>query len=131
MESAVTEFLSQLGRSDCRIDVSGGSADAPVLADRHAMTLVLHNLLDNAVKYSGGGSVRLRCDTGPGILPDDQQRIFQKFVRGASAAATNVKGTGLGLALVKLIVSGHGGEVRVNSQPDAGSTFTVVLPAQG
>ena len=142
MESAVADFLSQLGRSDCRIEVSGGDAKAPVLADRDAMTLVLHNLLDNAVKYSGGRSVRLSCepegdriafmvsDDGPGISAEDQRHIFQKFVRGASAAATNVKGTGLGLAMVKLIVSGHRGEIRVSSQPDAGSTFTVVLPAQ-
>lgn len=142
MESAVTDFLSQLGRSDCRIEVIGGERKAPVLADRHAMTLVLHNLLDNAVKYSGGRSVRVTCepegdriafsvsDEGPGISVEDQHRIFQKFVRGASAAATNVKGTGVGLAMVKLIVSGHGGEIRVSSRPDAGSTFTVVLPAQ-
>lgn len=143
MESAVADFLSQLGRSDCRIELSGGTTEAPVLADRHAITLVLQNLLDNAVKYSGGRSVRLCCepegdriafsvsDEGPGISVEDQHRIFQKFVRGASAAATNVKGTGVGLAMVKLIVSGHGGEIRVNSAPDAGSTFTVVLPAQG
>ena len=141
MEFAVTDFLSQLGRSDCRIEVSG-KAEARVLADRNALTLVLHNLLDNAVKYSGGRSVRMCCeaegdrvafsviDEGPGISPEDQVRIFQKFVRGSSTAATNVKGTGLGLAMVKLIVSGHRGEIRVSSQPDAGSTFTVILPAQ-
>lgn len=141
MESVVADFLSRLGPSNCRIEV-GGEAEAPVLADRNAMTLVLHNLIDNAVKYSGGRSVRLYCepegdriafsvsDEGPGISADDQQRIFQKFVRGASAAATNVKGTGLGLAIVKLIVSGHGGEIRVNSQPAGGSIFTVILPAQ-
>ena len=94
MESAVTDFLSQLGRSDCRIEVSGGKVEAPVLADRNAITLVLHNLLDNAVKYSGGRSVRLCCepegdriafsviDEGPGISAEDQHRIFQKFVRG-------------------------------------------------
>ena len=142
MESAVADFVSQLGRPDCRIEVAGGNVEAPVLADRGAMTLVLHNLLDNAVKYSGGRSVRLSCepegdriafsvsDDGPGISAADQHRIFHKFVRGASAASTNVQGTGLGLAMVKLIVSGHGGEVRVSSHPDAGSTFTVVLPAQ-
>jgi two-component system phosphate regulon sensor histidine kinase PhoR len=141
MDSAVADFRSQLGRTDCRIDVSG-EITTPVLVDRDAMTLVLHNLLDNAVKYSGGASVRLCCepegdriafsvsDDGPGISTEDQQRMFQKFVRGASAVATNVKGTGLGLAMVKLIVSGHGGEIRVNSRPDAGSTFTVILPAQ-
>jgi signal transduction histidine kinase len=113
-----------------------------VRGDSEQLRTVLANLLDNAVKYSGGRAVRLYCesegdriafsisDEGPGISAEDQRRIFQKFVRGASAAATNVKGTGLGLAMVKLIVSGHGGEVRVSSQPDAGSTFTVVLPAQ-
>jgi signal transduction histidine kinase len=141
MEFAVTDFLSQLGRSDCRIEVSG-EAEGRVLADRNALTLVLHNLLDNAVKYSGGQSVRLCCnaegdriafsvtDEGPGIPAEDQVRIFQKFVRGSSTAAANVKGTGLGLAMVKLIVSGHRGEIRVSSRPDVGSTFTVILPAQ-
>lgn len=142
MESAVADFRSQLGRMDCRIEISCGQAEGVVLADSTAMTLVFHNLLDNAVKYSGGQRVRLCCesegdriafsvsDEGPGISAEDQRRIFQKFVRGGSAAVGNVKGTGLGLAMVKLIVSGHGGEVRVSSQPDAGSTFTVVLPAQ-
>jgi len=141
MSSAVADFQSQLGRADCRIEMTG-QPDAPVLADRDAMTLVFHNLLDNAVKYSGGRSVRMRCeregdriafsvsDEGPGISVEDRQRIFQRFVRGASAAATNAKGTGLGLAMVKLIVTGHGGEVRVDSRPDTGSTFTVILPAR-
>ena len=68
-------------------------------------------------------------DEGPGIAVEDRARIFQKFVRGASAAAT-VKGTGIGLAIVQLIAAGHGGEVRVASEVDSGSTFTLVLPAQ-
>ena len=59
MESSVADFRSQLARPDCRIEVSGGERKHAVLADRDAMTLVLHNLLDNAVKYSGGRSVRL------------------------------------------------------------------------
>lgn len=141
LESAVADFHTQLGRSDCRIEVDGAE-QSPVLVDRHAMTLVLHNLLDNAVKYSGGRPVRVSCerqgdriafcvsDEGPGIPAEDQRRIFQKFVRGASAAAANVKGTGLGLAMVKLIVSGHGGEIRVDNRPESGSIFTVILPAQ-
>ena len=94
MESAVADFLSQLGRSDCRIEVSGGETNAPVLADRNAMTLVLHNLLDNAVKYSGGRSVRLCCepegdriafsvsDEGPGISAGITPCVSEVRARG-------------------------------------------------
>ena len=106
------------------------------------MSLALHNLVDNAVKYSGHGrtvtidwarqgerialSVR---DEGPGIPADEQRHIFQKFVRGTTAASAKVRGTGVGLATVQLVVRGHGGEVRVESQPGVGSTFTMLLPA--
>jgi signal transduction histidine kinase len=113
-----------------------------MLADRAAVSLALHNLLDNAVKYSGGrGPVRVEWarkanrialsvrDDGPGIAPDERRRIFQRFVRGAAASAANVRGTGLGLAVVQLIAEAHGGDVVVDSAPGAGATFTLLLPA--
>ena len=74
--------------------------------------------------------IRVR-DEGPGIAPDEQQRIFTKFVRGASARATGAKGTGLGLAMVAHIVRAHGGEISVDSALGRGSTFAVRLPVSG
>jgi len=144
VEEVVAEYRSQLAHADCPIEVVGEGNTPALLADRDAVALALHNLLDNAVKYSGGNrpvhmtwsregtrvalSVR---DEGPGIAAEDQKRIFQKFVRGAAAASANVRGTGVGLAMVDLIAKGHGGEVVVTSQPGAGATFTMLLPATG
>jgi len=111
-----------------------------VKADREALAQALWNLLDNAVKYSGESAVvrveveardqvaiRVR-DRGFGILPSEKDRILRKFVRGSSAKACGVKGTGIGLAMVKHIVDAHGGKVLVESEPGQGSTFTILLP---
>jgi signal transduction histidine kinase len=105
------------------------------------MTLVLLNLVDNAVKYAGDGgevSVRLRrapgavqlvvSDHGVGIAPEEQHRIFERFYRATAARARNVRGSGIGLALVKHIAEAHGGRVEVESAVGRGSTFTVTLP---
>jgi len=69
-------------------------------------------------------------DRGLGLAAGEQQQIFKKFVRVASARTAGVKGTGLGLAMVRHIVAAHGGEVHVESQPGGGSTFTVLLPIE-
>lgn len=112
-----------------------------ISADRDALTNALWNLLDNAVKYSpesrmvwvdvAAGSeamfVRVR-DRGLGIPPVEQREIFGKFVRGATARAGNISGTGIGLAMVSHIVRAHGGSVSVESAPGSGSTFTMRLP---
>jgi two-component system phosphate regulon sensor histidine kinase PhoR len=113
----------------------------PVRMDEDAMTLVLLNLVDNAVKYAGDGgevSVRLRrapgavalvvSDRGAGIALDEQARIFERFYRAESARTRNVRGSGIGLALVKHIAEAHGGRVEVASVPGKGSTFTVYVP---
>jgi len=135
------EFQAEAGSGDHRIEVSVGDALPPVRADREALARALWNLLDNAVKYSPGSpSVRLEVageaervavrvrDEGLGIPADERKEIFRKFVRGAAARAANVKGTGIGLALVEHIVKAHGGEMRVESEPGKGSTFTILLP---
>lgn len=102
---------------------------------------VLTNLIVNACKYSRSGNevtvvlsevpgwVTVRVvDHGIGIAPDDRDRIFQRFTRGSSEAHRRIKGTGIGLAVVKEFVDLHGGRVEVESEVDRGSTFTISLP---
>jgi two-component system phosphate regulon sensor histidine kinase PhoR len=113
-----------------------------VRMDENAITLVLLNLIDNAVKYAGDGKeVEVRLvrtpggvllsvrDHGPGIPADEQPRIFERFYRARAARDRNVRGSGIGLALVKHIVEAHGGRLSVASVPGQGATFTVVVPA--
>jgi two-component system phosphate regulon sensor histidine kinase PhoR len=113
-----------------------------VWADPPALTEALLNLLNNAYKYTGktkkiavsaernGATVVLRVvDNGPGIPPREQKKIFEKFYRGHDTLAQSIEGTGLGLAMVKHIVAGHGGDVTVQSDVGKGATFTIVLPA--
>jgi signal transduction histidine kinase len=67
-------------------------------------------------------------DQGMGIDADEEQAIFQKFVRGHAAKKAGIKGTGIGLAMVQQISEAMGGEIRMQSQVGVGSTFTIVLP---
>jgi signal transduction histidine kinase len=142
VEQVVEEFRSQLLQPNCQIEISPSPDAGRVLADRDAVALALQNLLDNAVKYSGGRApVRITWarrgdrialsvrDAGPGIAAGEERRIFEKFVRGAAAAESRVSGTGVGLAMVRSVAAGHGGDVQVESQPGAGATFTLLLPA--
>lgn len=114
-----------------------------VLADRQRLTQALMNLARNAVEHSGEGTaITLGSrvagsdvqfwvrDEGEGIAPEDLPRIFGRFSR-AAAGRRNADGAGLGLAIVDAIATAHGGRVMVESAPRQGSTFTVVLPANG
>jgi two-component system phosphate regulon sensor histidine kinase PhoR len=102
------------------------------------------NLLDNAAKYSEQAEkkevvVRVGqryaslllsvTDHGIGIAPEEQKKIFEKFYRVSTGLVHDVKGSGLGLSLVKHIVEAHRGSVTVESAPGRGSTFTISLPA--
>jgi signal transduction histidine kinase len=113
--------------------------EAPV--DRVRMRQVFANLLDNALKYTpAGGKVFLAVrsepghalalfkDTGIGISPEDQDKIWTRLYRGDKSRSQ--RGLGLGLSLVKAMVEAHGGTVTVASQPGSGSEFTVRLPRQ-
>jgi PAS domain S-box-containing protein len=116
------------------------SAGTRVLGDPQRLYQVVSNLLSNAIKYTQPGGevtvalwtqddqVRLDVrDTGPGIPPEAQPRVFERFYRVAGAN-TEARGTGLGLAIVKTIVEQHGGRVWVTSRVGQGSTFSVSLP---
>ncbi len=115
----------------------------PISGDQEALSRALWNLLDNAMKYSGAAreiemevvraqrTVHITVrDRGIGVPPGEQKRIFDKFVRGAAAKSSGVKGTGLGLTIVRHIVEAHGGAVVVESPPGEGSAFTIILPVK-
>jgi signal transduction histidine kinase len=125
------------------IDLTVEIADAPVLArgDAGELDHLIANLVSNAVKYTDpGGSVTVgvarrgdevvlsTTDTGIGISPEDQAKMFEEFFRSADPAATAQPGTGLGLAIVRRVVHRHDGRIEVESEPGKGSTFRVFLP---
>lgn len=125
-----------------------------VHADRDKVTQILINLISNAIKYSPGGVVAISAeviepgtseylkvsvsDEGPGIAPEDQARLFQRFGRAATPIAVGVgvgpgekskpTGTGLGLFLTKHFVETHGGQIGIQSEPGQGATFWFTLP---
>ena len=118
-----------------------GTPLPPVEVDPDAITQAVSNLVDNAVKYSGGSEeVRLTLsrangealisveDTGIGISREEQGKIFERFHRVSTGLVHNVKGNGLGLSIVSHIARAHGGSVSVHSEPGQGSTFTIHLP---
>ncbi len=120
-------------------DVQG---DMYVQGDRAQLHAAVSNLVENAVTYSPEGSavtvtatqtdddVRLTVsDRGIGISPEEQERIFERFYRVDPARARSTGGTGLGLSIVKHVAASNGGTVEVWSEPDLGSSFTLVLPA--
>jgi len=79
--------------------------------------------------FRANGSVRLEVrDRGIGIPAKEQEKIFEKFYRCGDPLVHNIKGSGLGLSLVRHIARAHGGDVLVESAPDEGSKFTIALP---
>ena len=113
----------------------------PVLIDRDAMAQAISNLLDNAIKYSGKvkqisitakttlSDLSLEiADRGIGIPRAEQARVFDKFYRVGNGLVHDVKGSGLGLALVKHIIEAHKGTISVESEIGKGSRFTILLP---
>ena len=107
-------------------------------ADEFRIEQVVANLLTNALRYGGGGPVRIGLaaegthavvsvkDQGPGIAPDDQERIFEQFERAEATRA--VPGLGLGLFISRQIAQAHGGSLTVRSEPGAGAEFLLKLP---
>jgi PAS domain S-box-containing protein len=110
-----------------------------IMLDADMIRRVLINLLENAIRYTpAGGQITVTAnharkkvtvsveDTGPGIPPEEQQRIFEKFMRAMQAERS--KGLGLGLSFCRLAVEAHGGRIWVDSEPGKGSTFSFTLP---
>jgi PAS domain S-box-containing protein len=124
-----------------------GGKNVAVRGDRALLRQAMVNLLDNAIKYTPeGGNISAElslharngshqavitvADTGIGIAPDEQARLFEKFYRTKRGGQANASGTGLGLAIVKSIVERHKGKVWVESKVNEGSRFHISLPLQ-
>jgi two-component system sensor histidine kinase KdpD len=127
--------------NDTAFDVQGDPDMPAVRVDFAQVKRALANLLENAIRYSGGQPVLIRAraigrsvtirvaDRGPGIAPADQERIFEPFYRGAAARRAPHDGSGLGLAIAKGFVEANCGRIWVESHPGGGTSFVVSLPA--
>jgi len=139
-EEAIQSFRD-LGFGARLVDALNSESPLDILADKDAAYQCIHNLIDNALKYSPDGSqvtigsgrrdreVFIQVsDHGPGIAPRDQPLIFEQFYRGGSAGEHGIRGTGIGLALVKRVMRAHGGTVTLESRMGEGSTFQLTFP---
>jgi signal transduction histidine kinase len=150
IETTLQSNKGMLEDALCEVETRVEPGLPPITGDSMALRHALQNLLANAAKYGGTGKqsveisartvpgasgskvpeIEIRVtDHGSGIPPEEQKHVFDAFFRGRKAVQDQVHGTGLGLHLVKTIVEAHGGAVSLESEPGAGSTFIVRIPA--
>ena len=138
-KSAAADFEGELTGKRLQCSVEGDPCMIP--GDEGRLRQVLSNLLSNAVKYTGtGGHIRIavknapKCgiltveDNGIGIPEPDLALIFERFYRTDRSRSRKTGGVGIGLTIVKAIVTAHGGRVTAENRPEGGSRFTVFLP---
>lgn len=141
VEQSANAVRDRFNVPGCKFDVSVPPGLPAVSADEDAMVTVLLNLLDNAFKYTGdekqislraakeNGSVLFTVrDNGIGLSPRETNRIFNRFYQVDQRMTSKGGGCGLGLSIVQFIVNAHHGDVKVQSQPGAGASFTVSVP---
>jgi len=141
IRDAVKNISTFLQSQTGTIDIYLKASHSLVEVDKLHFTNVIHNLLDNAIKYSeaspvisvstlnqGKNFIIEVKDNGIGISSENRKKIFHRFYRVPTGNLHDVKGFGLGLNYVKLIVKAHKGKITVQSDPNGGSTFTIVLP---
>jgi signal transduction histidine kinase len=141
IETVAQNFLLQVDKREGKLIFLPEADEAVVSGDSMHLTNVISNLIENAMKYTRRtpeitistqnehhNLVVSVSDNGIGISKEDQKRIFDKFYRVPTGNVHNVKGFGLGLSYVKLIVEHHGGSIQLKSEPDKGSRFDIHLP---
>lgn len=141
LQEATGAFKFQLERRSIAVHYELAAEPVLVWADAEKMLRVFYNLVGNSVKYMASqGQITLRSqmqagqavieveDTGPGMTAEQLDNLFVLYYRSEDAAKSPVKGSGLGLFIVKTMVEAHQGQVQVASQPGNGSKFTVRLP---
>ncbi|MCL4395574.1 MAG: HAMP domain-containing histidine kinase [Chloroflexi bacterium] len=125
-----------------RIEMDVSLQDALITADQDLMSQVWSNLIHNSIKFTPeGGRIGVELcrradrrefkitDTGPGIAPEDQAHVFERFYKADKSRTRSNGGSGLGLAIAKKVVEMHHGSIALESDVGAGTTFTVTLPA--
>ena len=141
LHDALELMTPMAGKRNIRLELAAAPADSEVWCDSEAVSQILSNLLDNAIKYTPpggritvGATPRDGCmelyvrDTGIGIPPEEVPRLFERFYRVDKARSRELGGTGLGLSIVKHLVAAHRGSTRVESRLNEGSTFFFTLP---
>ncbi len=143
MDEVAAQSRGSLAEAGATLATRCAPSLPPIMADRAALSQVLHNLLGNAIKFGGRGvQIELTAapdsepqwarlivaDNGPGIPAAELKHVFEPFFRGAQARARQIRGSGLGLSLVRQAVIAMGGRVWVESSPGAGSRFCLQLP---
>lgn len=143
VKEIVETFQKLTGDDGFQINLKIPDPLPQIVFDRVAIAQVFHNLIDNACKYSGESriievylysdvnwvAISIR-DQGIGITKEEQEKIFSRFYRAGEELSQTVKGSGIGLTIVKQIVDAHHGEITLESSPGKGSIFTVKLPLQ-
>ena len=141
IDDAVAAVGADARDRNIAVNVTGRGSLPVVQGDAAALRSAVQNILGNAIKYSPSGSavgvdatldagaVRITVsDQGLGIDPADLPYVFKPFFRGRRAIDAQVRGTGVGLSVVRHVVEAHGGHVRINSVPNVGTTVSVTLP---
>jgi signal transduction histidine kinase len=141
LSGVVSSFQERVRHEGFGVELKVAGSIPSVAVDRAALSQAVANLIDNAFKYSGGSkkievtasaegpSLAIAVkDFGIGIKKEDIPKLFERFYRGGDQLTRTVKGSGLGLTLVKEIVQAHRGTVRVESEPGKGSVFSILLP---
>ncbi len=144
LQNAMTLVRERAERHGIVLGLEIAEALGPIRADERKFKQIMLNLMSNAVKFTPeGGSVRVAArpigtmievsiaDTGVGIAPEEQAAVWEEFTQVGRDSGRRAAGTGLGLALSKRYVELHGGEIRLESSPGKGSTFTFTLPVLG
>ena len=141
IEKALENVTIQVSKKGGRISKELSAINQTITADQMHLTNIIYNLLDNATKYSNNepiikvttidsahGIFIKIIDKGIGMSKDVVNLIFEKFYRVPTGNLHDVKGFGLGLAYVKNMVEAHGGDIKVNSELEKGSEFTLYFP---
>jgi signal transduction histidine kinase len=136
-----TDYRAQAQEKQISLEFNISPKLPKLTADKDKLTIAMHNLIGNALKYTPDGgkvtvSVDVRdgqlaidvADTGIGIKPEESEKIFDRFFRSADPRVGKIVGTGLGLTLAREVMRLHGGDVTVQSELNRGSTFTAAMP---